>query len=100
MVICQMQILVFAWKISIFVFVFAGEASMDHKNPDFVPSVFQCMNPNPTTKKKVKRYVSKPFIYLKLHAIYSHLIFKSFVFFDQISVQNRASSVLAQANLS
>ncbi|XP_056896648.1 putative zinc finger protein 727 isoform X2 [Takifugu flavidus] len=33
----------------------SGEASMDHTNPDFVPSVFQCIDPNQHTKKNVKR---------------------------------------------
>lgn len=53
---------------------------MDYNDPDFVPSVFPNINPNPATKKKVKRY-------------------ETVVSFDWLA-QNRASIVLAQANLS
>lgn len=35
---------------------------MDHTNPDFVPSVFQCIDPNQQTKKYARRYVNKSFI--------------------------------------
>nr|XP_019951399.1 PREDICTED: zinc finger protein 135-like [Paralichthys olivaceus] len=34
----------------------SGEVSLDHKNVDFIPSVFQCIKKSP--KKKVKRFIS------------------------------------------
>lgn len=52
----------FCTKISIFMLNLTGEASMDHTNPDFVPSVFECIDPNQSPKKNAKRYVNKSFI--------------------------------------
>lgn len=54
-----MVICCFCTKIRIFMLNLTGQASMDHTNPDFVPSVFQCIDPNQRTKK---RYVNKSFI--------------------------------------
>lgn len=47
---------------SVFMLNLTGKASMDHTNPDFVPSVFQCPDPNQRTKKNAKRYVNKSLI--------------------------------------
>lgn len=63
---------------------------MDRTNPDFVPSVFQCVDPNQRTD--VKRYVNKSFI--------SKTTCILFTFDSKLSCvrlnQNRAIGVLGQ----
>lgn len=63
---------------------------MDHTHPDFVPSVFQCMDPKQRTKK---RYVNKSFISKTACILFTFdSKLSCCVWFDQ----NRAIAVLGQ----
>lgn len=66
---------------------------MDHTNPDFVPSVFECIDPNQSPKKNAKRYVNKSFISKTTCILFTFdSKLSCCVWFDQ----NRAIGVLGQ----